>query len=191
MINKHANIAAKFIRDEKRTDWHNQAVWNFRQKRDLMAHSIPEWELLRTLASDIKSNVLGQLDEYLLEFERNAEQNGVQIHWASDAASHNKIVGGILDKHSIKHVVKSKSMLTEECGLNDYLEKKGVEVIDTDLGERIIQLRGGTVCLDKSCNFLNGQPRLRQNMLEHQPDMDHFRPDLQRNVAATGRNIVR
>ncbi len=141
MTDKHANIAAKFIRDEKRTDWHNQAVWNFRQKRDLMAHSIPEWEVLRTLASDIKSNVLGQLDEYLLEFEKNAEKNGVQIHWASDAASHNKIVGEILDKHNITHVVKSKSMLTEECGLNNYLEQKGVEVIDTDLGERIIQLR--------------------------------------------------
>ena len=57
-----------------------------------------------------------------------------------DAAEHNAIVLSVLQKHQVKKMVKSKSMLTEECHLNDYLEKNGIEVTDTDLGERIVQL---------------------------------------------------
>ncbi|HHH49934.1 MAG TPA: lactate utilization protein, partial [Saprospiraceae bacterium] len=71
----------------------------------------------------------------------NAIKNGVQVHWAVDAAEHNKIVGDILAKGGAKKIVKSKSMLTEECHLNEYLQAKNIEVIDTDLGERIIQMR--------------------------------------------------
>ena len=69
------------------------------------------------------------------------EQNGVTVHWAADADEHNRIVHGILAAGGVKKLVKSKSMLTEECGLNPYLEQRGIEVIDTDLGERIVQLR--------------------------------------------------
>src|SRR6185369_14246980 len=61
--------------------------------------------------------------------------------WARDAAEHNAIVHQILASHGVTHLVKSKSMLTEECHLNPYLEAHGIEVIDTDLGERIVQLR--------------------------------------------------
>lgn len=137
----HPQLAKKFIADEARTDWHNQAVLNFRLKRDATAKNIPEWETLRTLASQIKDNVLANLDEYLKEFEAKAIANGVKVHWAADAHEHNQIVHNILKSHQVKHVVKSKSMLTEECGLNEFLETNGIEVIDTDLGERIIQMR--------------------------------------------------
>ena len=137
----HANNAARFIRDEARTDWHDESLWFVRAKRDKAAHSVPEWEQLRELASQIKNNVLSNLDAYLEEFEQNALNNGVQVHWAANAAEHNDLVFSILKKHKVEHLVKSKSMLTEECGLNEYLEKQGIEVIDTDLGERIIQLR--------------------------------------------------
>jgi L-lactate dehydrogenase complex protein LldF len=67
---------------------------------------------------------------------------GAVVHWAQDAAEHNAIVADILQRHGATRVVKSKSMLTEECGLNPYLESRGIEVIDTDLGERIVQLLG-------------------------------------------------
>lgn len=67
--------------------------------------------------------------------------HGVQVHWTADAADHNRIIKAIADKHHVKKIVKSKSMLTEECHLNEYLESSGIEVIDTDLGERIVQLR--------------------------------------------------
>lgn len=66
------------------------------------------------------------------------------MHWAEDATAHNKIVDQILKSKNIKRVVKSKSMLTEECGLNPYLYERGYEVIDTDLGERIVQLKKET-----------------------------------------------
>jgi L-lactate dehydrogenase complex protein LldF len=63
------------------------------------------------------------------------------VHWAADAAEHNRLVVEILRKHNVTQMVKSKSMLTEECHLNEHLTQEGIEVIDTDLGERIVQLR--------------------------------------------------
>lgn len=137
---KHANAAARFIRNEERTNWHDKALWHVRHKRDLAAHAVLEWEDLRQLGSAIKDHVLGHLDDYLLQFEEQARRNGVTVHWASDAQEHNAIVHGILRERGIRRLVKSKSMLTEECHLNPYLEARGIEVIDTDLGERIVQL---------------------------------------------------
>ena len=137
----HAEKAAEFIRNEPRTDWHDESLWFIRHKRDKASLDVPEWEQLRELASGIKDNVLSELDHYLEQFEANALQNGAQVHWAADAAAHNRIVHGILKKHGVSRMVKSKSMLTEECHLNDFLAEQGIEVVDTDLGERIIQLR--------------------------------------------------
>ncbi len=135
----HPVAAEKFIQDTPRVNWHNKAVWYVREKRDKAAQDIPEWEQLRDYASAIKTDTISKLDKYLIEFEQRAIENGIKIHWAKDADTHNKIVHGILDTHQSRLVVKSKSMLTEECGLNPYLEAKGIEVVDTDLGERVIQ----------------------------------------------------
>ncbi len=137
----HAEKAAAFIANEARTNWHDQALWFVREKRDKLSHGIPEWEGLRELASQIKAHTLSDLDTYLQQFEKNALSNGVQVHWAADAEEHNQVVFNILQKRCARRLVKSKSMLTEECGLNPFLEKKGIEVVDTDLGERIIQLK--------------------------------------------------
>ena len=136
----HAKRAAEFNKDESKVNWHDKALWYVREKRDKSAHNVKGWEYLRQLGSGIKANVLSNLDEYLVQFESNAKSNGVQVHWASNAKEHNEIVKSILDKHQATKVVKSKSMLTEECHLNPFLEDQGIEVIDTDLGERIVQL---------------------------------------------------
>ena len=136
----HAGEAAIFNKNEAKVDWHDKALWFVRQKRDKSAHKVKGWEELRNYASAIKANVLSNLDTYLIQFEENAQKNGVTVHWAADAEEHNKIVHSILVKHDVKKVVKSKSMLTEECHLNHYLEAHDIEVIDTDLGERIVQL---------------------------------------------------
>lgn len=136
----HAKNAEIFNRDESKVNWHDKALWFVREKRDRAAHGIKGWEELRTLASKIKTNVLSNLDNYLIEFEKNALKNGVIVHWASNAEEHNKIILEILKATNSFKVVKSKSMLTEECHLNPFLERNGVEVIDTDLGERIVQL---------------------------------------------------
>lgn len=136
----HATLADKFNENEPRVDWHDQTLWWVRAKRDKMAWSIPEWEQLREAASAIKLNALGNLHDYLVQFEQQAKQNGAIVHWAADAEEHNRIVTGILQQHGVRHLVKSKSMLTEECHLNPHLIANGIEVIDTDLGERIVQL---------------------------------------------------
>jgi L-lactate dehydrogenase complex protein LldF len=136
----HAKSAARFAADEPRTHWHDQALYTLRVKRDRAAATVPEWEQLRETAARIKEHTLSRLAEYLEEFERNARKNGIQVHWARDGEEHNAIVHGILARHGATRMVKSKSMLTEECHLNPYLEARGIEVVDTDLGERIVQL---------------------------------------------------
>ncbi len=136
----HSVEATKFLRNEERVDWHDENLWQARQKRDVASKEVPEWEELRQLASDIKDNVLSHLGEYLLEFEKNAANNGINVHWAIDGKEHNEIVHSIIKRSGYKNIVKSKSILTEECGLNGFLKHKGYEVVDTDLGERIIQL---------------------------------------------------
>lgn len=137
----HPGRAAAFLSDEARSRWHDEALWFVREKRDGAAHTLPEWEQLRTAAAAIKRHTLDHLGFYLERFEENATRLGAQVHWARDAAEHNRIVDAILRERGVRRVVKSKSMLTEECGLNPFLAARGVEVVDTDLGERIVQLR--------------------------------------------------
>ena len=138
---RHPDAARAFLADRERARWHDSAIWWVRQKRDAQMAQLPEWETLRAMAEQIKAHTLSRLDEYLEAFERKAQENGVVVHWAKDADEHNRIVHGLLAERGVSKLVKSKSMLTEECGLNPYLEARGVEVIDTDLGERIVQLR--------------------------------------------------
>ncbi len=136
----HSKLAEIFNKDEKRVDWHDKALWFVRHKRDLSVHQVKGWEELRNLGHSIKAHTLSNLDNYLIQFEENAIKNGVEVHWAANADEHNRIVHKIVKDNQAKKVVKSKSMLTEECHLNPFLEANGIEVIDTDLGERIVQL---------------------------------------------------
>ncbi|MFT3981942.1 MAG: lactate utilization protein B [Ferruginibacter sp.] len=138
----HAALAERFNKDEARVNWHDETLWWIRQKRDKAAWQFAEWEQLREAASQIKNKVLCNLDEYLVQFEEQAQKNGITIHWAADGREHNEIVYSILKEHDAQKITKSKSMLTEECGLNDFLSEKNIEVVDTDLGERIVQLAG-------------------------------------------------
>src|ERR1700732_3607499 len=134
-----AEAAARFIAAPEHEKMHDERLWDLRQKRDREMHGIPEWEELRSLASAIKEHTLTHLDEYLDQFEANARSNGIHVHWARDGAEHNQIVHGILRDHGAKLLIKSKSMLTEECGFRPYMASVGIEVIETDLGERIQQ----------------------------------------------------
>jgi L-lactate dehydrogenase complex protein LldF len=138
----HSRLANQFTADSPRAHWHDGALWFVRQKRDRMAAGLPEWERLRELASQIKAHTLANLPRYLEQFEAQATQLGATVHWARTADEHNQIVHNILLSNQVQRVVKSKSMLTEECHLNPYLEARGMEVVDTDLGEWIVQLRG-------------------------------------------------
>ncbi|MCP9754675.1 lactate utilization protein [Lacihabitans sp. CCS-44] len=147
-LGTHSERAEIFNKDFDRTTWHDETLYFVRQKRDKAAFQINDWELLRETASQIKNNVLSNMHDYLVQFEENAIKNNIKVHWAADAKEHNAIVYGIISEYykgdipadTFKGMVKSKSMLTEECHMNEFLAEKGIEVIDTDLGERIVQL---------------------------------------------------
>ena len=132
--------AARFIAAKQHQQMHDARLWDLRQKRDREMHDIAEWEELRALASAIKEHTLTHLDQYLEQFEAQAQSNGIHVHWARDAAEHNRTVHQILRDHGARSLITSKSMLTEECGMRHYLASVGIEVIETDLGERIQQL---------------------------------------------------
>ena len=102
---------------------------------------MPEFEALRDQARDIKNHTLENLDHYLLKFEENVKANGGHVHWCADAVEAREVVAKICRDKDAKSVLKGKSMISEEIGLNDFLEKQDLKVVETDLGEYIIQLR--------------------------------------------------
>lgn len=142
MSTKHSRAADLFNTDVQKTDWHNQTLWFVREKRDRMAMNVAEWEQIRDIASKIKMHTISHLDQYAKQFAEKAEANGVVVHWAKDAQEHNEIIHKIFEERGVKKVAKSKSMLTEECHLNAYLESKGIDIVESDLGERILQFMG-------------------------------------------------
>ncbi len=135
-----STAADVFIADSRHESFHDHHLWDLRKGRDSERDKIPEWEELRTLASAIKEHALTHLGDYLEAFERNASANGIHVHWALDAEEHNRIAYEIFTERQVKTVIKSKSMLTDECQLRPYLARRGIEVIESDLGERIQQL---------------------------------------------------
>ena len=128
--------------DHAKVDWQDETLWLVRGKRDRLAKTIPEWEALRDAASRLKLYSNSHLPELLEQFEKKASAAGAVVHWAADAREYREIIGNLLTERGVKRFVKSKSMLSEECGLVPYLEGLGIEAIETDLGERIIQLMG-------------------------------------------------
>jgi L-lactate dehydrogenase complex protein LldF len=113
----------------------------FQENRARTVAGLPEFEQLRDAGRDIKNHVLANLDFYLERFEENVTANGGHVHWCRTPAEARETILEICRRREAKTVTKGKSMVAEEIGLNDYLEKNGVEPIETDLGEYIIQLR--------------------------------------------------
>nr|PZN83819.1 MAG: iron-sulfur cluster-binding protein [Pseudomonadota bacterium] len=105
---------------------------------------LPEFEDLREICRDIKDHTLAHLDLYLEEYERNATAAGAKVHWAATAAEAREVILKICREVNAKIVTKGKSMITEEIGLNAELQAAGIEVVETDLGEYLIQIRGET-----------------------------------------------
>lgn len=140
MSTLHSKAAEKFLRNGDMAAWHNETLWMVRAKRDKMSKEVPEWEDLREKACQLKLYSNSHLEELLIEFEKNATANGAIVHWAKDAEEYRQIIYGLLKEHQVTRFVKSKSMLSEECELNPFLLSKGIDVVETDLGERILQL---------------------------------------------------
>jgi len=115
---------------------------NFIERRAEAARRLPEFEALRDSARDIKDHTLSHLDLYLEAYEAKVRERGGEVHYALTAKEGVDIVLELCRRHGAKSVTKGKSMISEEMGLNQALEAAGVEAIETDLGEYIIQLRG-------------------------------------------------
>ncbi len=118
----------------------NKLQGNFVRGRAQRVAEMDNFEAIRDAASAIRDHVLDRLDVYLEEFERNATARGAEVHWAETHEDVNRIVCELARRHGVRKAVKSKSMVTEECALNDALEAAGIEVLETDLGEYILQL---------------------------------------------------
>ncbi len=114
----------------------------FIERRAAAAAKLPEFDALRDRARDIKNHTLAHLDLYLEAYEKRVIEAGGHVHWAADAGQARDIVLDICRRVGAKRVTKGKSMISEEIALNPFLEERGMEVVETDLGEYIIQLRG-------------------------------------------------
>ena len=109
-------------------------------KRREQVREIPEWEELREQAHQIKKEVIEHLSSYLEQLEEKVVANGGKVFWAGNALEASNYILGLAQKSRVKTIVKSKSMTTEEMGLGPVLDKANIEVVETDLGEYIVQL---------------------------------------------------
>ncbi|MFV0369924.1 MAG: LUD domain-containing protein, partial [Hyphomicrobiaceae bacterium] len=105
---------------------------------------LPEFEALRDTGRDLRNETLELLDVYLELYEQKATEAGAHVHWAETAADARRIILELCQAEGAQRVAKGKSMISEEIGLNDALEDAGLEVVETDLGEYILQIRGET-----------------------------------------------
>lgn len=110
----------------------------------MFAHSNEHGEFMRQMAAEAKRRALRELPDLLEKAELNLQKNGFQVEWAEDAAQANQLVLDIARRHKVQTVTKSKSMLSEELGVNHVMEAAGLRVVETDLGEYIIQLNHET-----------------------------------------------
>ena len=124
-----------------RTNLRN-ATDTIRAKRAKVVEELPDWEELREAGKAIKTDVLANLDRYLLQFEAAVESAGGHVHWARDAAEANAVVAEVASAHGVNEVVKVKSLTTDEIELNQALAQVGIHALETDFAELILQLDG-------------------------------------------------
>lgn len=117
---------------------------HFVDKRTAAVKALPEFDAIRDSGAAIRDRVLENLDVYLKRFEQAAQARGVKVHFAETAEEANRLIADIARENGVRKIVKSKSMVTEECALNEHLERDGFEVVETDLGEYILQLANDT-----------------------------------------------
>jgi L-lactate dehydrogenase complex protein LldF len=118
------------------------ATGTIRDRRARAVGELPDWEALREAGAALKARVLRDLDGYLLEFEAAVERAGGRVHWARDATEAGRVVTDIVRATGAAEVVKVKSLTTDEIELNDALGRAGIDVVETDLAELIVQLAG-------------------------------------------------
>ena len=111
-----------------------------RNKRARVTAELPDWQDLRNTGEGVKNYVLANLPELLEQFEHNFTAAGGHVHWARNASEANQIALDLIREQGVDEIIKIKSMATAETGLNEFLEENGINAIETDLAEEIVQL---------------------------------------------------
>ncbi len=138
----HAHIRSALADPNLQEALDNNAERRLRAREQAFL-SLPEpWVVMRQRAHRLRAEVIANLDHYLDQFITKAQSNGMTLHRATDANAANEIVLEIAKKNKAKLIAKSKTMVSEEIGLNHALQAEGLRVVETDLGEYIVQLRG-------------------------------------------------
>ncbi|RLT32473.1 MAG: iron-sulfur cluster-binding protein [Chloroflexi bacterium] len=166
-----------------------KATQTIRAKRAAVVGEVADWEELRDAGERIKADTMAHLDVYIQQLEKNIQAAGGTVHWASTAAQANDIVTRLIQATKSKHIIKVKSLTTDEIRLNEALEEAGITPIETDLAELIIQLAH-----EKSSHIL--VPAIHKNRSEirelfqkamHLPDLT----DDPKDLAAAARTFLR
>lgn len=140
-MREHKEIVRQSIENSQMRENLTRAMHTLQKNRaNVIKSKFSDWEGLRERAKKAKNDALQNLGELLCEFEKNATKNGFIVHWASTKEQACEIIYELAAKHSVGKILKGKSMASEEIGLNHYLQARGVEAVETDLGELIIQL---------------------------------------------------
>jgi L-lactate dehydrogenase complex protein LldF len=117
------------------------ALRNYEVVRDKSKAAFQDWQTARQAAAEIKWDAINHLGEYLAQFARNLQARGTIVHWASTGQQAREIILRIIRENNAHSIIKSKAMTSEEIHLNQALEQAGFEVVESDLGEFIVQLR--------------------------------------------------
>ena len=136
------DAADKVSADAPYRRWMQGALAGYAKTRAGTQGKFADWQSARRAAAAAKWEAIEHLDQHLATFADNLEKNGVTVHFAADADDARRYVLGVCERRGAKRIVKSKTMTSEEIGLNDALDAAGYETLESDLGEYIVQLRG-------------------------------------------------
>ncbi len=133
--------ATRVSKDEMQRALIHRGLKKYEAARSIRQAAFQDWEAARQTAAEIKWDAVNHLDDYLAEFADKIEANGAKVHWASNSQQAREIILGIIREKKARSIIKSKVMTGEEIHLNECLEKEGFDVVESDLGEYIVQLR--------------------------------------------------
>jgi L-lactate dehydrogenase complex protein LldF len=133
--------AGVITRDLRHRGLIQTALKKYETARDLRRAAFGDYQAARQAAAEVKYAAINKLDEHLLSLEAKLQARGTKVHWASTGAQAREIILGLIREKKAHSIIKSKAMTAEEIHLNDALEKDGFEVVESDLGEYIVQLR--------------------------------------------------
>jgi L-lactate dehydrogenase complex protein LldF len=167
------------------------ATRSIRSKRAAVVAEVPDWEELREAGRALKERVLRHLDTHLVALEESVQRAGGVVHWARDAEECNRIVGDIVASHGVDEVVKAKSLTTEETGLNEALEQRGIRAWETDLAQLIIQLGHDTPSHILVPAIHKNREQIRALFARTLPDAPPDLSDDPRELAETARTHLR